>query len=155
MLAVAIGLLGMAACGDSAPRARPIAPGRELAPDEVRAVVAAYERAWNTRDRALYVSLFASAGTVEDPVGSPPVRGPEALGDFFDGIVAGANLRLEIRPADLRISGNHVAFPFAIHLEVGGGRFLLSPVDTMDLDGEGRITALRAFYSPSDLRPEP
>jgi len=150
----------LASCGDSdsgwmppAPTATP-APAENLTPAQVRSVVETYVRAFNTRDTELYVSLFAPGGRVEDPVGKLLVTGAEELAAFFEGVIAASNLTLEVDPASLRISGNHVAFPLLVHIASNGARFVLDVIDTMDLDAEGRIIALRAYYSPSDVRPE-
>lgn len=127
--------------------------GPVLPAAQVRAVVDAYVRAFATRDHALYVSLFADDGTVEDPVGSPPVRGHEALGAFFDGATAGGPLTLELAPDGVRVAGNHVAFAFTLHLDAGAQVLLLPVIDTFDLDPDGRIRAMRAYWSPTDFRP--
>jgi steroid delta-isomerase len=117
-------------------------------------VVESYVRAFNTRDTALYVSLFAPDGVVQDPVGKLTVTGSGNLAAFFDGVVEASNLRLEVDPASLRISGNHVAFPLLVHIVSNGAPFVLDVIDTMDLDADGKILALKAYYSPSDVRPE-
>lgn len=159
--ALGVALAGwLASCGDSnstwlppAPSPTP-APAENLSPAQVRAVVENYVRAFNTRDTELYVSLFAPEGIVQDPVGKMTVTGPENLAAFFDGVVEASNLVLDVDPASLRISGNHVAFPLLVHVVSGGGRFVLDVIDTMDLDADAKILALRAYYSPSDVRPE-
>lgn len=159
--AVGLALAGwLASCGDSdsggpwpAPTATP-APAENLTPAQVRSVVESYVRAFNTRDTALYVSLFAPDGVVQDPVGKMTVTGSENLAAFFDGVVEASNLRLEVDPASLRISGNHVAFPLLVHISSNGAPFVLDVIDTMDLDADAKILALKAFYSPSDVRPE-
>ena len=161
LLAGATGGGTLAGCGDSggdapapAPSPTPTVP-EQLAPAQVRAVVENYVRAFNTSDVDLYVSLFAPGGTVEDPVGSPPVRGAANLASFFEGVTGSTSLNLDLRPENLRISGNHVAFPMYVRATSGGTRFELSVIDTMDLDAEARILALRAYYSASDVKPLP
>jgi len=161
LLAGATGGGTLAGCGDSggdapapAPSPTPAVP-EQLAPAQVRAVVENYVRAFNTSDVDLYVSLFAPGGTVEDPVGSPPVRGAANLASFFEGVTGSTSLNLDLRPENLRISGNHVAFPMYVRATSGGTRFELSVIDTMDLDAEARILALRAYYSASDVKPLP
>lgn len=147
-----VGVLPLA-CGDAARTAASGPGGPVLPAEQVRAVVDAYVRAFATRDRALYVSLFTDDGTVEDPVGSSPVRGREALGAFFDAATAGGALALEIAPDGIRVAGNHVAFAFTLHLAAGTQELLLPVIDTFDLDPDGRIRAMRAYWSPAEFRP--
>jgi len=140
------------ACGDAAGTSR-MSDGPVLPAEQVRAVVDAYVRAFATKDRALYVSLFADGGTVEDPIGSPPVAGREALGAFFDAATAAGPLTLELAPDGVRVAGNHVAFAFTLHLGGGPPPLVLPVIDTFDLDPDGRIRAMRAYWSPADFRP--
>ena len=153
-LAVAALLLPLA-CGDAAGTPSGEPNGLVLPAARVRAVVDDYVRAFATRDRALYVSLFADDGTVEDPVGSTPVVGHAALGAFFDAATAAGPLDLELAPDGVRISGNHVAFSFTLHLDTGPQPLVLPVIDTFDLDPDGRIRAMRAYWSPVDFRPAP
>lgn len=55
-----------------------------IGPEQVRAVIQKYARAWATNDRALLVSLFAEDAQWFDPVGSPPFVGHAGVGSFWD-----------------------------------------------------------------------
>jgi steroid delta-isomerase len=151
--AVLLALLLLGACGDASGTSSGAPDALVLPPERVRGVVETYVKAFATRDRALYVSLFAESGTVEDPVGSTPVVGHEALGAFFDAATAAGPVRLEIAPDGVRVAGNHVAFAFTLRLDAGGRELLLPVIDTFDLDPDGRIRAMRAYWNPGDLRP--
>ncbi|MBM4245772.1 MAG: hypothetical protein FJ148_18535 [Deltaproteobacteria bacterium] len=141
------------ACGDAAATS-PGAPAEPVLPaGQVRAVVDTYVRAFATRDRELYVSLFADRGTVEDPIGSTPVVGRAALAAFFDAATAAGPLELELAPDAVRVSGNHVAFSFTLHLDGGPTPLVLPVIDTFALDRDGRILAMRAYWSPAEFRP--
>lgn len=153
-LALAALLLPLA-CGDAAGPPASGPDGPVLPAAQVRAVVDAYVRAFATQDRALYVSLFADGGTVEDPVGGTPVVGSDALGAFFDAATAAGPLDLELAPDGVRVAGNHVAFAFTLHLDTGPQPLVLPVIDTFDLDPDGRIRAMRAYWNPADFRPAP
>jgi hypothetical protein len=51
---------------------------------QVRQVLQDYIRAWTIKDKALLLSLFAEDAVLEDPVGTPPFRGHEGIGKFWD-----------------------------------------------------------------------
>ena len=140
-------------CGDAASGASGTPAGPVLPPEQVRAVVETYVRAFATADRALYVSLFADGGTVEDPIGSTTVTGREALGAFFDNATSAGRLDLQLAPDGVRVAGNHVAFAFTLHLDTGPQPLVLPVIDTFDLDPDGRIRAMRAYWSPTEFRP--
>jgi steroid Delta-isomerase len=155
IVALALGAVALG-CGDHHD-GESVLPGsvETLAAARVRAVVEAYITAFNTRDRALYVSLFADDGTVEDPVGSKVIRGRQALGDFFDAATASGALTIELLPNAVRVAGNHVAFYFRVRVDTGGQTLELRPIDTFDLDADGRIRAMRAYWSPGDFEVVP
>ena len=140
-------------CGDAASGASGMPAGPVLPPEQVRAVVETYVRAFATADRALYVSLFADGGTVEDPIGSTTVTGREALGAFFDNATSAGRLDLQVAPDGVRVAGNHVAFSFTLHVDTGKQVLTLPVIDTFDLDPDGRIRAMRAYWSPTEFRP--
>ena len=150
MLALALLALG---CGDAAGTSSGVPAGPVLPPEQVRAVVDTYVRAFATKDRALYVSLFADGGTVEDPVGSTPVTGRDALGAFFDHATSVGRLELQVAADGVRVAGNHVAFSFTLHVDTGAQVLVLPVIDTFDLDPDGRIRAMRAYWSPAEFRP--
>ena len=140
-------------CGDAASGASGMPAGPVLPPEQVRAVVETYVRAFATADRALYVSLFADGGTVEDPIGSTTVTGREALGAFFDNATSAGRLDLQVAPDGVRVAGNHVAFSFTLHVDTGRQVLTLPVIDTFDLGPDGRIRAMRAYWSPTEFRP--
>ena len=55
-----------------------------MKPELVRNVLESYLRAWATGDRALLLSLFAPDCEWSDPVGTPPFKGHEGVGRFWD-----------------------------------------------------------------------
>jgi steroid delta-isomerase len=55
-----------------------------MKPQVVRDVLESYLRAWATGDKALLLSLFAPDCEWSDPVGTPPFKGHEGVGRFWD-----------------------------------------------------------------------
>jgi steroid Delta-isomerase len=53
-------------------------------PEMVRQNLESYIRAWTVHDRTLMLSLFASDCEWTDPVGTPPFKGHEGVGRFWD-----------------------------------------------------------------------
>jgi steroid Delta-isomerase len=97
------------------------------------------------------VALFADDATVEDPVGSEAYVGLEAIGGFFSTL---ESLERETELVSLRVCGREAAFQFVISFNAGDSRMRLSPIDTMVLDSDGKITSIRSYFSPSDVTPE-
>jgi len=96
------------------------------------------------------VALFVDDATVEDPVGSEPRVGRQAIHGFFSAL---ESLDRATELVSLRVCGREAAFQFAITFKAGDGRMRLSPIDTMAFDSDGKITSVRSYFQPSDVTP--
>ena len=120
------------------------------APEQMAAAVHAYVDGFERGDLDAIVGLFADDATVEDPVGTPPKRGLAEIRAFYAGSLAtGAKLELL---GDPRCAGDHVAFPFAVKLEWDGRRQIIEVIDTFRFDEAGKITEMRAFFGPANMK---
>ncbi len=95
------------------------------------------------------VTLYAADATIEDPAGSDVRRGPDAIHEFYANI-QGAKKETEL--AELRIAGSEAAFLWHLRLDAGASRTQISPISLMTFDEDAKITSMRAFWSPSDVR---
>lgn len=95
--------------------------------------------------------LYAPDATVEDPIGSEPHRGREAIVDFYRPLsVLDRSTRLQ----EFRAAGGTAAFRFEVDVVVPGRRITTAPIDVMTFDEAGRITSMRAIWSPEDVQIE-
>jgi steroid delta-isomerase len=126
-----------------------------VTPEQVQQVVATYCSAESAKDRDTWLSLFAPDATHEDPVGAPVNRGLEAIGAFFDAGAGQMDLDLHTTAPPIVVGNEALAF-LAVRVGHGAERLLLSPiVDHMVFDADGRIVALRAFFDPAGITPDP
>ncbi len=119
-------------------------PSQEI----MKAQMRAYIDLFNKHDAAAVSALYADDATVEDPVGTEPKRGREAIDAFYAGAMkTGAQLELV---APIRGSqGNSAAMAFDVVL--GGGKMRIHVIDVMTFNEEGKFTSMRAFWGPSDM----
>lgn len=111
---------------------------------QMDAVVQAYVAHYNAGDLDAVVALFASDAEVEDPVGTPPKMGTEAIGAFFRvGMEAGARLALD---GPVRIAANHAAFPFHVTLEWDGQLTRIDVIDIFTFNPDGKIARMQAYF---------
>jgi len=121
----------------------------------IRATVDAYCAAFTRRDRDAYVALFAEDAWIEDPVGSPRLLGHDAIGGFFDQSSSLAE-SIELRqtgPVRVPSSGGEAAFPMQARPNIGGTTFCVDIIDVMTFADDGKITTMRAFWDPAEMRP--
>lgn len=107
--------------------------------------VARYVEAFEKADLSIIEDMYAANATVEDPVGTPPHVGIEAIKAFYKSAFdMGVKLVLDGKP---RCAGNSVAFNF--HVVMPGMK--ISPIDVFELNADGKIKNMRAYWSQDNI----
>jgi steroid delta-isomerase len=115
------------------------------------AVCQAYLDGLVAGDLNAVLSLFADDATVEDPVGTEPKVGREALAAFYQiacDFVTAAQLT-----GTPRVAGNEVAFPFEITTGSGDNASIISIIDAFRFNEAGKIVSMRAWWGGDNVRP--
>lgn len=126
----------------SAPTSKPDTATMEAA---VHEYIAAFDAGAPERVAA----LFAEGARVEDPVGSPPHVGHDAILAFYAASMqTGAKLRLE---GPIRTAADHAAFAFSVLLHLNGKDMHVDVIDTFRFDEDGKVTEMRAYFGPANM----
>jgi len=118
---------------------------------QMRAALQKYIDAFSARDTDAVVTLYADDATLEDPVGTAPIHGREAIAAFYGKVVPiGLTPRLA---APIRGShGNAAAMAFEVDVPApNGGDTVIRVIDVMTFNAEGKITSMRAYWAPDDM----
>jgi steroid delta-isomerase len=118
--------------------------------ESVTALFSRYFQAMNVKDREAWLDCFADDASHEDPVGTPPNVGREAIGRFFDEVT---QIPITVRAAaDPIVVGNEALAFVEADAEIDGRRIRMSRiVDHVVLTPDGsRFQALRAFFDQSE-----
>ena len=108
-------------------------------------VVSMYAEAFEKADISIIQNLYAEDATVEDPVGSPPRKGHAEITEFYKSAFdMGVKLVLDGKP---RCAGNSVAFNFHVIM----GDMKISPIDVFELNAEGKVQSMRAYWGPENM----
>ena len=119
----------------------------------IRATVEAYCASFSTGDQDAYLALFTPDAWIEDPIGSPRVEGHEGLAGFFTQMKAMAE-SIELRQTGpVRVAVGECAFPLQARPVIGGATLVVDIIDVMTFDDTGKITTMRAFWDPAEMRP--
>ncbi|MDV3124200.1 nuclear transport factor 2 family protein [Mycobacterium sp. 21AC1] len=94
--------------------------------------------------------LYADDATVEDPVGGEVHIGRAAIRGFYANV---ENVKAKAELVTLRVAGHEAAFHFRLTLDFGENSMRIEPIDVMAFDGEGKIAAMKAYWSQSDVTP--
>jgi steroid delta-isomerase len=93
-------------------------------------------------------SLYAENAVLEDPVGSAPLTGREAIQGFYATI---ESLAITTELLTIRTCGGEAAFSFHIETDTGAGSAVMEPLEVMVFDEDGLISSMRAWWSDTDL----
>jgi steroid delta-isomerase len=108
-----------------------------------------YIKGVSTRDIEAIKGLYDENATVEDPVGSDPHVGIEAICAFYQGGFA-AKTKLELT-GPVRCAGNSAAFPFTATPELGSKKMRIDVIDIFEFNDAGRILSMKAYWGPENL----
>ncbi|WP_101760448.1 nuclear transport factor 2 family protein [Oceanicoccus sp. KOV_DT_Chl] len=117
--------------------------------DKMAAAPAAYLKALADQDLEAVMALYSDDAVVEDPVGSEPHVGKDAVRAFYKGVV-----EFELDPVltgQVRISANEAAFPFYVLNKSAGVR--VNIIDVFKFNDEGDVCGMRAFWGESNAEP--
>ena len=97
--------------------------------------------------------LYAEDAIVEDPVGGGEVHiGRQAIHGFYAGLASADGVERECELVTLRVAGNEAAFHFRLTVGAGEHRILIEPIDVMVFGDDGKVTAMKAYWSPNDVK---
>jgi limonene-1,2-epoxide hydrolase len=113
-------------------------------------IVAAFQDALAARDVDQYVAHLAENITVEEP-GMPRLEGRPNARALFEGL-AGACREIVFLERKLYAVDRSVGMRFALRLtSTAGGTATLEGVEIFDLNEQGEIERIKAYYDPSPL----
>jgi steroid delta-isomerase len=118
--------------------------------DEICAACDEYVALLSKGDTEGIVALYDPNARVEDPLGTPPKYGHDAIREFYAG-VAGVSLTAT-RLGPVTVVGHEAAFQFRIDVPIGEDTMSMVATDLMSFDESGKVTAMRAYADP-DAQP--
>lgn len=118
-------------------------------PEQVRAVIDHYCKAWSSGDKELLLSLFAEDATWEDPVGTPAFVGHAGVSQFWDfAHPADAGRQLTPVPHQVIACGHEgiLRFTMQVRIPAENKGLDLLVTDHFELNDAGKIQRARAFW---------
>jgi steroid delta-isomerase len=96
------------------------------------------------------VALYAADATIEDPIGSPPHRGIDAVRKFYQAAAGTVTMK---RVGPVHVAGREAATPLRVLIGPEGQKQVLDIISVMAFDDDGKIASMRAFWSFDAMRP--
>ena len=119
--------------------------------NEIRQIVLSYVDMMCSSDVEGIMALYADDATAEDPVGGDVQQGSEAIRNFYS--MTAPLLQVELT-GPICVAGNECAFPLLAQLTMGEDISYLDATDVLTFNDDGKISRMRAYWNPEELRPE-
>ena len=111
--------------------------------DDICRLCDSYIAALNKRDPDAVIAHFAEDAVQEEPVGTPPNVGREAIRDFFEGHKDA--LIVVTRFGPVNVVGNRAAFQAHVAIDTPDGPFVMTTTDVLTVNDDCMITEILAF----------
>jgi len=122
-----------------------------MSPEIVSKAVKAYFAALRAMDQQAWVNTFAEDAVTYDPVGAPPTKGHQRLGEFFQTITA-AFKEVGLTEDEVFIAGNGAAVKWTGRgVSRQGNKVRFEGIDVITVNEAGKIEKLEAYWNPAEM----
>lgn len=112
---------------------------------KMRELIERYVAAYNAKDLAGMLSLYADDATMEDPVGLPPATTREEIKGLYEmGFEMGISLSFD---GAIRCAASAAAVPLCASTPTSK----LYVIDVFDFSADGKIEHMRAYWGQDNL----
>jgi steroid delta-isomerase len=119
--------------------------------DMIARVIRSYFAALRAMDQEAWVKTFAEDAVSHDPVGAPPIVGHQKLGEFFSSITS-AFKEVGLTEQDIFIAGSGAAVLWkGAGTSHQGKPVRFSGIDVFEINEEGKIQTVRAYWNPAEM----
>ncbi len=123
----------------------------QVDPDKVSRAVRGYFLAICAMDTDAFANAFADDGVTCDPMGAPPISGRAALRDFFNSICTNFK-SVALTEDSIFVAGNGAAVKWTGKgTSIGGREVSFEGVDVFEINQEGKIQNLWAYWNPAEM----
>jgi steroid delta-isomerase len=122
-----------------------------MSPELVSRAVRAYFEATRAMDGEAWVNTFATDAISYDPVGAPPMAGHKSLSEFFQSIT-GAFKQVGLTEEQVFIAANCAAVKWTGRgVSKQGRKVHFEGIDVFEVNEEGKIQTLHAYWNPAEM----
>lgn len=143
MTALALALMFMVASGVTRVEA---AATRSLTSEQTEAVIEDVFAGLAAFDVQRVVNHFAADAVVEDPVGTPPIQGTQAIAAYL-GTFPTLFSEVKLYSLDVKVCGQEAAVNWRLRFKTKtGNTFFLDGIGIFKFNQEGKITSEREYF---------
>jgi steroid delta-isomerase len=118
----------------------------DLTQAEIEAAVEEYFASIGSLDVQRFVNNFAPDGVLEDPVGTPPLQGTQAIGAYYEAVTAPFS---EIKPyiQEVIVGGQEAIVNWKLKLKTTTGKVIfIDGMGVFKFNQQGKLQSVREFW---------
>ena len=122
------------------------APANNLTPEQIEAIVRNMYNKFAAFDAQGTADLYAPDGTIEDPVGNPPVQGTQAIVAYLQTFPTILN-EIRIQAFDVTVAGQEAAIKWRLRFKTKTGNvFFVDGIGIINVNADGKIQSDREWF---------
>ena len=122
-----------------------------ISPDKISRAVRAYFLAIRAMDADAFANTFAEDGTTFDPVGTPGIRGRDAIREFLTSICRNFK-SVGLTEEFVFVVGNGAAVKWSGKgTSTTGKEVKFEGIDVFEINADGKIQTVRAYWNPAEM----
>ena len=143
MTALAMALLFLVAANVTRVEA---VPANNLTPQQIEAIATEMFNRFAAFDAQGTANMFAADGTIEDPVGTTPIQGTQAIIAYQQTFPTILN-EIRIQHFDVTVAGQEAAIKWRLRFKTKTGNvFFVDGIGILKINAEGKIQSDREYF---------
>ncbi len=122
------------------------APANNLTPEQIEAIATEMFNKFAAFDAHGTAAMFAPDGTIEDPVGTTPIQGTQAIIAYLESFPSILN-EIRIQSFDVTVAGQECAIKWRLRFKTKTGNvFFVDGIGILKINAQGKIQADREYF---------
>ena len=122
------------------------APVNNLTPEQIEALVTEVFEKFAAFDAQGTAALYAPDGTIEDPVGTPPVQGTQAIIAYLETFPTILN-EIRVQSFDVTVAGQEAAIKWRLRFKTKTGNvFFVDGIGILRINEQGKVQSDREYF---------
>ena len=122
------------------------APVNNLTPEQIEALVTEVFEKFAAFDAQGTAALYAPDGTIEDPVGTPPVQGTQAITAYLETFPTILN-EIRVQSFDVTVAGQEAAIKWKLRFKTKTGNvFFVDGIGIFKINENGKVQSDREYF---------
>ena len=143
MTALAMALMFLIAANVTRVEAAPV---NNLTPEQIEALVTEVFEKFAAFDAQGTAALYAPDGTIEDPVGTPPVQGTQAIIAYLETFPTILN-EIRVQHFDVTVAGQEAAIKWRLRFKTKTGNvFFVDGIGIFKINENGKVQSDREYF---------